>query len=81
MACELDKTRSFSQDVILDDRGSTTIGKKLMEAKRVGYPYIVVVGKKSIEQVPLIELYDVNRNTHNLYTVAKLFEYLTQCES
>lgn len=66
------------QDVILDDRMTTTVGKKLMEAKRVGYPYIIVVGKKSLQPVPLVELHDLNQNTQNVYTVAELFDYLKQ---
>lgn len=78
MANQIDRIRPFMQDVILDDRMTTTVGKKLMEAKRVGYPYIIVVGKKSLQPVPLVELHDLNQNTQNVYTVAELFDYLKQ---
>lgn len=47
-----------------------------MEAKRVGYPYIVIAGKKSTEEVPLLELHDLQRNTNVLLTVAGVLEYL-----
>lgn len=43
--------------MILDDRSSLTVGKKLLEAKRTGYPYIVVVGKKSVLDLPMFELH------------------------
>lgn len=70
----------FTQDVILDDRSATTIGKKLMEAKRMGYPFVVVVGKKSLEQVPLVELHDLSQNTQNIFNIAQLFDYLETLE-
>lgn len=75
VASQIDQIQPFVQDVILDDRTTTTIGKKLMEAKRVGYPYIVVVGKKSLEPVPLVELHDLNHNTQHILTVSELFDY------
>jgi prolyl-tRNA synthetase len=78
VANQIDQIQPFMQDVILDDRMTTTVGKKLMEAKRVGYPYIIVVGKKSSQPVPLVELHDLNQNTQNVYTVAELFDYLKQ---
>ncbi|EFX83291.1 hypothetical protein DAPPUDRAFT_127919 [Daphnia pulex] len=78
LANQIDQIQPFMQDVILDDRMTTTVGKKLMEAKRVGYPYIIVVGKKSSQPVPLVELHDLNQNTQNVYTVAELFDYLKQ---
>lgn len=69
---------TFSQDVILDERGSVTVGKKLLEAKRVGYPYIVVFGKRSVEPVPVVELHDLHQNTQHFFTVAQLLDYLKQ---
>lgn len=57
LAHQLNDSGRFSGDVILDDRSSLTVGKKLLEAKRTGYPYIVVVGKKSILDLPMFELH------------------------
>lgn len=51
-----------------------------MEAKRVGYSYIIVVGKKSIEQVPLVELHDLNLNVQHLFTIAEVFNFLQESE-
>ena len=46
-------------DVIVDDRGKLTVGKKLREACKTGYPYIVVFGKRSQEEPPVLELHTV----------------------
>jgi prolyl-tRNA synthetase len=35
-----------TDDVLLDDRPDISIGWKLREAKRIGYPYIVVLGRE-----------------------------------
>jgi prolyl-tRNA synthetase len=48
-------------DVILDDRDKFTVGRRLQSARRMGYPFIVLFGKKSAEsQCPLVELHLVN---------------------
>lgn len=62
--------------MIYDDRMTLTIGKKLIDAKRVGYPYIVIAGKKATEEVPLLELHDLKRNTQLMLTSAGVLEYL-----
>jgi len=46
----------FQDDIIIDDRDKTTIGKKLIEADRTGYPIIIVIGKKSTLAEPLVEI-------------------------
>jgi len=44
-------------DIIIDDRLKFTLGKKLYDAKRTGYPLILVIGKKSVRQEPVLELH------------------------
>jgi prolyl-tRNA synthetase len=56
---QMNNTARFNNDVIIDDRDKLTVGKKLREAKRIGYPYIVLYGKESIDsQNPVIELHN-----------------------
>ncbi|TRY58417.1 hypothetical protein DNTS_002046 [Danionella cerebrum] len=43
-------------EVILDDRTQMTIGKRLKDANILGYPYVVVVGKKALEDQPIFEV-------------------------
>ena len=76
IADHLDNSHPFRNDVIYDDRTSLTIGKKLMDAKRVGYPYIVIAGKKATEEVPLLELHDLKRDTQLMLTSAGVVDYL-----
>ena len=48
----------FKDDVIIDDRVGMTVGKKLREAKKIGYTYIVLFGKECIDKTnPVIEFY------------------------
>jgi prolyl-tRNA synthetase len=44
----LDKLAEFKDDVLIDDRVSLTIGRRVLEAKLIGVPLAVVLGK-SIE--------------------------------
>ncbi|CAG7786206.1 unnamed protein product [Allacma fusca] len=50
----------FPNDVILDDRTELTIGKRLMDLKKLGIPYAIVFGKGVTESIPLIEVLNVN---------------------
>jgi prolyl-tRNA synthetase len=43
-------------DAVVDDRTSMTIGKRLMEAKKLGIPNIIVIGAKAAETEPKVEL-------------------------
>ena len=47
----------FPDDVIVDDRAKLTVGRKLREARKTGYPFIVLFGKKSVGSAPLVELH------------------------
>jgi prolyl-tRNA synthetase len=33
-------------EVVIDDRTKLTVGRRLNEAERIGYPYVVVIGKR-----------------------------------
>ncbi|XP_017275865.1 probable proline--tRNA ligase, mitochondrial [Kryptolebias marmoratus] len=43
-------------EVVLDDRTQMSIGKRLKDACRLGYPYIVVVGQGALEETPKFEV-------------------------
>ena len=49
----------MSSDVMLDDRERLTVGRKLREAKKTGYPFIVLFGKKCIDPDPRLELHNL----------------------
>ncbi|XP_068445990.1 probable proline--tRNA ligase, mitochondrial [Clinocottus analis] len=43
-------------EVVLDDRTQMTIGKRLKDASRLGYPYVIVVGPRALEETPTFEV-------------------------
>ncbi|XP_075038208.1 putative proline--tRNA ligase, mitochondrial [Mixophyes fleayi] len=44
-------------EAILDDRDHLTIGKRVKEAHMMGYPYVIVAGKKALESPPQFEVH------------------------
>ncbi|CAH2311220.1 probable proline--tRNA ligase, mitochondrial [Pelobates cultripes] len=43
-------------EIVLDDRTQMTIGKRVKEAEMMGYPFVIVVGKKALGSQPLFEV-------------------------
>lgn len=58
MAEVMSSMPALQDEVVVDDRDRLTIGKRVMEAKKSGYPFIIVVGKRACEMVPMFELLD-----------------------
>lgn len=58
----LESSEALRDEVVVDDRTSMTIGKRLMDTKKLGIPYILVVGSKAVNSDPKIELHDTNGN-------------------
>ena len=73
---------SFKNDIIVDDRTNLSIGRRLQEAKRVGYPLIIVIGRRAIEDIPRFEVYDLINNKEYEWTdgslATRLKEYCAQ---
>ncbi|XP_046475439.1 probable proline--tRNA ligase, mitochondrial [Neodiprion pinetum] len=63
-------------DVILDDRTHFTIGKRMIDARRTGYPYIVVVGKRSTEPRPMFEIHDLYEDKRLDLSFEGVIDYL-----
>jgi len=66
----------FVDDVIVDDRERLTVGKKLREARKTGYPYVVLFGKKCIDSDPKLELHMLNSNTLLELRPSEVMEHL-----
>ncbi|CAK1587406.1 unnamed protein product [Parnassius mnemosyne] len=58
---ELENEAGLYSDVVLDDRHTHTIGRRMKAADRMGYPIIVVCGRSTTEQPPRYELYRSKR--------------------
>ncbi|XP_067008229.1 probable proline--tRNA ligase, mitochondrial [Anabrus simplex] len=74
----LNSIETFRNDVIIDDRVQMTIGKRLFAARRTGYPFVVVIGKKSVDQVPLFEVHDVITGHRTELTDVGVVQYLRE---
>ncbi|KAM6343634.1 putative proline--tRNA ligase, mitochondrial [Alca torda] len=56
-------------DSVLDDRTQLTIGKRLKDANKLGYPYVVIAGKRVCEDPPVFEVW--NQNTGEVLFLTK----------
>ncbi|XP_063982690.1 probable proline--tRNA ligase, mitochondrial isoform X2 [Diachasmimorpha longicaudata] len=68
-------------DMILDDRTQLTIGRRMLDAKRTGYPYVVVVGKCSMQENPLFEFHDVNEGQRQDVSLDQLYGIFDNSDS
>ena len=68
----------FPNDVVVDDREKMTIGRKQHEAYRTGFPLIVVVGKKSVDPDPMVELHVPAEDRRVELRPVELVQYLHQ---
>ncbi|XP_022110382.1 probable proline--tRNA ligase, mitochondrial isoform X2 [Acanthaster planci] len=66
----------LQDELLLDDRDQLTIGRRVTDAKKLGYPYLIVVGKRALEAEPLYELHDTQRGTIECVSKIDLFKTL-----
>ncbi|NXB74351.1 SYPM protein, partial [Donacobius atricapilla] len=67
-------------DSVLDDRTQLTVGKRLKDAKRLGYPYVVVAGKKVCEEPPIFEVWNQNAGEVLFLTREGVIELLSKVQ-
>ena len=64
-------------DILLDDRCDMTIGRRLLDAKKLGIPVIIVIGKSAMEDVQRFEVHDLTATDQQmLLTHEELFAFL-----
>lgn len=70
----------FRDDIVVDDRTHLTIGKRFLEAKKLGFPFVIVIGKKINENPSLFELYQSNIKKSEHFELSDLINFLKkQC--
>lgn len=72
------KIARLKDNIMLDDRSNLTIGRRYLEAKRVGYRYIIVINDKSFEDDPLYEFNDINANSKVYFTENEIIDYINK---
>lgn len=76
---KLNSIDCFRNDLIIDNRCDMTIGKRLLEARTIGYPFIVVIGRKALQPVPEFEVHHILTNVETSITETAVIEYLKEC--
>jgi prolyl-tRNA synthetase len=57
-------------DVLIDNRLKLTIGRRQTDSLTYGFPYRVIIGKKSVEEIPKFEF--ISKDQKELLTHAEL---------
>lgn len=68
----------LKDNVLLDDRLSLTIGRRHLDARRVGYRYVIAINQKASENIPLFELNDNKTNLQIYLDKNELFKYIKE---
>ncbi|KAK9884432.1 hypothetical protein WA026_007279 [Henosepilachna vigintioctopunctata] len=65
-------------DLIIDNREDLTIGRRIMEANRFGYPFIIVLGNRIKEDPVLFELHDTTNGVQLDLRFEDLISYISK---
>ncbi|XP_047114686.1 probable proline--tRNA ligase, mitochondrial isoform X1 [Schistocerca piceifrons] len=68
----------FKNDVVIDDRCHLTIGRRLMEGRKSGFPFIIIVGKKAVGTPPCFEVHDVLSNMEISLPLPDLIKFIQE---
>lgn len=67
-------------DAVLDDRTQLTIGKRLKDANKLGFPYVIIAGKGVCEDPPVFEVWDQNAGEVLFLTKEGVIELLSKAQ-
>ncbi|KFZ67239.1 hypothetical protein N338_10208, partial [Podiceps cristatus] len=67
-------------DSVLDDRTQLTIGKRLKDANKLGYPYVVIAGKGVCDNPPVFEVWNQNAGEVLFLTKEGVIELLSKVQ-
>ncbi|XP_074953649.1 putative proline--tRNA ligase, mitochondrial [Phalacrocorax aristotelis] len=70
----------LASDSVLDDRTQLTIGKRLKDANKLGYPYVVIAGKRVCEDPPVFEVWNQNAGEVLFLTKEGVIELLSKVQ-
>lgn len=58
-----------------------SIGRRCVDARKTGYPYVVVIGKSAVESTPLFEVHDQNSEKQIDLTIEQLRDFFENNDS
>ncbi|NXE51534.1 SYPM protein, partial [Casuarius casuarius] len=65
-------------ELVLDDRTQLTIGKRLKDANKLGYPYVIIAGKRVCDDPPVFEVWSQNAGEVMFLTREGVIELLSK---
>ncbi|XP_060526889.1 probable proline--tRNA ligase, mitochondrial [Cylas formicarius] len=68
----------LKQNVLLDDRTNLTVGRRFLDARRVGYRFVIVLNKLSSEDPPQFEMNDLARNSQMVLQENQIIKYIKE---
>uniref|UniRef100_UPI00398F1323 probable proline--tRNA ligase, mitochondrial n=1 Tax=Pristiophorus japonicus TaxID=55135 RepID=UPI00398F1323 len=72
----MDTVPQLRGEVLLDDRSHLTVGKRLKDASHLGYPYIIIAGKRILEDPPVFEVSCQNNGKTLFLTQDSVLDFL-----
>lgn len=71
-----EEIKDLKNNIVVDDRTTLTIGRRELEAKRIGYRYIIVINEKSSEHIPLFEFNDTKGDCKHFLNKDQIISYI-----
>ncbi|KAM9832557.1 putative proline--tRNA ligase, mitochondrial [Neosynchiropus ocellatus] len=68
-------------EVVFDDRIQMTIGKRLRDASKLGYPYVIIVGQGALDDKPMFEVICQQKNETVFLSRDGLLDLLRRVET
>ncbi|XP_054836745.1 probable proline--tRNA ligase, mitochondrial isoform X2 [Eublepharis macularius] len=68
----------LKDEIVLDDRTHLTIGKRLKDANKLGYPYVIIGGKKALDDHSLFEVWNQNTGETLFLTREAIVDLLSE---
>ncbi|XP_028589201.2 putative proline--tRNA ligase, mitochondrial [Podarcis muralis] len=79
--CIVEAAPWLKEEIVLDDRTQFTIGKRLKDASKLGYPYIIIGGKKVLDEPSLFEVCNQNTNETLFLTKEAIVNLLSKVQT
>lgn len=76
----LKSSKISEEDILIDDRTSYTIGRRLSEIKKLGIPHVIVLGSKVTADDPSVEYLELNKEKSSDLLIKGLINELDKIE-
>lgn len=73
-----EEIKYLKDSIVVDDRTTLTIGRRHLDARRIGYRYIIVINEKSSENIPLFEFNDTKTDCNHLFNKDQIINYIKE---